>query len=556
MKLNLLLKSVVITAAIAVISSCDKDFNQIGTDVLGDNDHYGLLTDSTSTTIAYNVPSGAVQTNNLPVNTLGFYDNDVFGKTTSNFITQLALAATSPVFINPAGSIVVDSVYLHVPYFYTPVSIDETSGDTTFREDSLIGNSKIKIDVYRSGFFLENLDSSPGSGLTENKKYFSDDDFSTSLASSRLNEGVLSENDNFEFKKTQIKFYKNDAAGAPATTTVRDRLAPGLFMMLDKLYFENNIIKTNPINLSNNTIFRDYFKGLYFKVSPSPSDPSAKGALNRLNFAQGKITIIYQDKTSITDPKIIKKSIVLNLSGNTVNTFTNNLNPNYSNKLSASYNNTTVGAQRLYLKGGNGSAAVISLFGGRANDDATAANEIQKFRDQKCLISDASLTFTIDKTPGAMTTEIEPRRIYLFDLDNKAPLIDYFSDFTSSSNPKFSKFIHGGIIKLNSDKRGTTYKIKLTNHIQNLVRDKTKKNVKLGLIITESISVIANYALKNPFTYLTNPNAVNPTGSTATCVSLPVMTYPNPLGTVLYGTDLPSTDPKKLKLVIRYTKPE
>ena len=539
MKLNLLFKSVIITVCLAVISSCDKDFNQIGTEVLGDNDHYGLLTDSTSTTIAYNVPTGAVQTNNLPVNTLGFYDNAVFGKSTSNFITQLALAATSPVFINAASSIVVDSVYLHVPYFYTPVSIDEASGDTAFREDSLIGNSKIKIDVYRSGFFLENLDSSPGSGLNENKKYYSDEDFSTSLASPRLNNGILSENDNFEFKKTQIKFYKNDAAGAPAITTVRDRLAPGLFMMLDKVYFENNIIKTNPVNLSNNLIFRDYFRGLYFQVSPSPSDPSAKGALNRLNFAQGKITIIYQDKTSATDPKVIKKSIVLNLSGNTVNTFTNNFNPNYANKLLPSYNSTTAGAQRLYLKGGNGSAAVISLFGGRANDDATTANEIQKFRDQKCLISDASLTFTIDKTPGAMNAEIEPNRIYLFDLDNKVPLIDYFSDFTSSNNLKFSKFIHGGIIKLNSNKRGTTYKIRLTNHIQNLVRDKTNKNVKLGLVITESINVIANYALKNPI------------GST-----LPVMTFPNPLGTVLYGTDLPSTDPKKLKLVIRYTKPE
>jgi hypothetical protein len=556
MKLNLLFKSVILTACLVTISSCDKDFNQIGTDVLGDNDHYGLLTDSITTTIAYNEATGPVQTNNLPVNTLGFYDNAVFGKTTSNFITQLALATTSPVFINPANSIVVDSVYLHVPYFYTPVSIDETSGDTTFREDSLIGNSKIKIDVYRSNFFLETLDSSPGSGLTENKKYFSDEDFSTSLASPRLNTGPLSENDNFEFKKTQIKFYKNDAAGAPATTTVRERLNPGLFMMLDKDYFRDNIIRTNPTNLSNNLIFRDYFRGLYFQVSPSPSDPSAKGALNRLNFAQGKITIVYQDKTSATDPKVIKKSIVLNLSGNTVNTFTNNLNPNYANKLLPSYNSATVGAQRLYLKGGNGSAAVISLFGGRANDDITAANEIQKFRDQKCLISDASLTFTIDKTPGAMNAEIEPRRIYLFDLDNKVPLLDYFSDFTSGSNPKFNKFIHGGIIKLNSNSRGTTYKIKLTNHIQNLVRDKTNKNVKLGLVITESINVIANYALKNPFKYLSNPNAANPIGSPTSGVSLPAMAYPNPLGTVLYGTDLPSSDPKKLKLVIRYTKPE
>ena len=542
MKLNLLFKSVIITACLATISSCDKDFNQIGTDVLGDNDHYGLLTDSITTTIAYNVETKPVQTNNLPVNTLGFYDNAVFGKTTSNFITQLSLATTSPVFINPTNNIVVDSVYLHVPYFYTPVSIDETSGDTTFKEDSLIGSGKIKIDVYRSNFFLETLDSSPGSGLTENKKYFSDEDFSTSLASARLNNSLLlSENDNFEFKKTQIKFYKNDAAGAPATTTVRERLNPGLFMMLDKTYFQDYIINADPIKLSNNLIFREYFRGLYFKVSPSPSDPSSKGALNRLNFAQGKITIIYKDKTSATDATVIRKTLVLNLSGNTVNTFTNNFNPNYANKLVQSYNSTTVGAQRLYLKGGEGSMAVISLFGGRAND-ATSANEIEKFRTDKCLISDASLTFTIDKTASGMNSEIEPRRIYLYDYDNKAPLLDYFTDFTSGTNPKFNKFIHGGIIKLNSNSRGTTYKIKLTNHIQNLVRDKTKKNVRLGLVVTENINITANYGLKP---------SLDPT-----FVSLPVMAHTNPLGTVLYGTDLPSTDPKKLKLVIRYTKPE
>ena len=98
--------------------------------------------------------------------------------------------------------------------------------------------------------------------------------------------------------------------------------------------------------------------------------------------------------------------------------------------------------------------------------------------------------------------------------------------------------------------------MKLTNHIQNLVSDKTKKNVKLGLVVTESINVVGNYALKTPFDYLTNPTAANPTGTVTTSISLPVMSYPNPLGTVLYGTNLPTADPKRLKLVIRYTKPD
>ena len=554
MKFNFLFKSIFLVALILAISSCDKDLNTIGTDVLGNNDHYGIITDSSSTTIAYNVATtGAVQTNNLPVNSLGFYQNDVFGTTTSNYITQLSLATTSPVFIKPAASIKIDSVYLHVPYFYTPVSIDEASGDTAFKEDSLIGNSKIKLEVFRSGFFLENLDSSPGSGLTDPKKYFSDENFNTSLVSGRLNNGVASENDNFEFKKTQIKIFKNLAAGQ-TTPTVRERLAPGLFMMLDSVYFKNNIIKANPTVLSNNTLFRDYFRALYFKVSPSPSDPSAKGAMNRLNFALGKITIVYQDNKSTTETAQVKKSLVINLSGNTVNTFTDNFKSTYLSSISPTNNSPVAGSNRLYLKGGAGSMAVLSLFGGNANN--TSNGELQKFRDQKCLINDASITFTIDKTAGAMNTELEPRRIFLFDLENRTPLIDYYADFTTASNPKFAKFEHGGIIKLNSNKRGTTYKIKITNHVQNLVRDLTRKNVKLGLVVSESIGVLGDYALRNPFSYLTNPNSTYPTGQVISAAALPVMSYCNPLGTILYGTNLPAADPKKLKLVIRYTKPD
>ena len=69
MKFNFLPKSVFVIACIVAISSCDKDYNKIGADVLGNNDHYGVLTDSTTTTIAYNQATGPVQTNNLPVNT-------------------------------------------------------------------------------------------------------------------------------------------------------------------------------------------------------------------------------------------------------------------------------------------------------------------------------------------------------------------------------------------------------------------------------------------------------------------------------------------------------
>ena len=92
--------------------------------------------------------------------------------------------------------------------------------------------------------------------------------------------------------------------------------------------------------------------------------------------------------------------------------------------------------------------------------------------------------------------------------------------------------------------------------MQNLVKDLSKKNVKLGLIITESINVLGSYGLKNPFSYLTNFSTTNLAGTPTISNSLPVMTYPNPLGTVLYGSSSNVIEAKRLKLVIRYTKPD
>lgn len=71
-------------------------------------------------------------------------------------------------------------------------------------------------------------------------------------------------------------------------------------------------------------------------------------------------------------------------------------------------------------------------------------------------------------------------------------------------------------------------------------------NVRLGLVVTESIAIASNAKLKN-----------------STSVANPFNKYPsaavyNQLGTVLFGNQIPQTDPnyaKRLKLEIYYTKP-
>jgi hypothetical protein len=131
----------------------------------------------------------------------------------------------------------------------------------------------------------------------------------------------------------------------------------------------------------------------------------------------------------------------------------------------------------------------------------------------------------------------------LYNLDDNVPIVDYVSDGTSSSNPLLNKAIYSGIINIDpTTKRGTTYKIRLTNHIRNMIKNATVKNVKLGLVVTGDASTIASNKLK-----LKN-NVIS---------EAPRASVISPLGTVLFGGTSSATIPtgKKLQLEVYYTKP-
>jgi hypothetical protein len=66
------------------MASCDKDFNEIGGDLLGDN-NFELNKQSFGVS-SYNQKNGVVQSNNLDVNPEFTVPN--FGETTANFNTQ------------------------------------------------------------------------------------------------------------------------------------------------------------------------------------------------------------------------------------------------------------------------------------------------------------------------------------------------------------------------------------------------------------------------------------------------------------------------------------
>jgi hypothetical protein len=244
--------------------------------------------------------------------------------------------------------------------------------------------------------------------------------------------------------------------------------------------------------------------------------------------------------------------------------------------------NPTNGDRNLFLKGGDGSMAIIDLFdktdnisydktdGHLINSPNGVSDELDNLRNpaggkQKWLINDANLTFFINK--NAMTNAIEPNRIFLYDLTNKRPIIDFFTDFTTSFiSSKYSKLIYGGIlstetgkiVNAKSNERGTFYKVNITNHIRNLIKyggvgvTKDSTNVRLGLVVTENINVASNFYLKNPFSSGTGSNLFQ-------SKYIPAMSIANPLGTVLYGSNIPAGDSdydKRIKLQIYYTKPD
>lgn len=517
---NSYLKSILFLIAILLFVSCDNEFNTIETNLIGDSD-FAFGEKEAEDITAFNQITGPVESYNLSLNSLGIYENPGFGTTTANFATQVSLATENPT-IDPAllSSIEIDSVYLSVPYFSTKTAIS-TEGVGTYELDSIYGqeNAKIKLGVYESGVYMSNNDPITGGS----KKYYSNqNNLFNSYKGVLLNDDNLaSQNEAFYFSNEENK-EKTIVDGE----TIITRTAPGMRLKLNKEFFKTKLFSAAASGkLASNDIFKGYFKGLYFKVEKSGTSPSN---LALLNFKAGTITIKYKENTSITDTEKVDKSIILNLSGNCVNLFENEYLSNYVNAISSP--NTIDGDEQLFLKGGEGSLAVVSLFG---------AGKLEELRTNKWVVNDASITFSIDNA----NLNFEPNRIYLYDLQSKIPLIDYTTDGTTNTVQKYGKYIHGGIIEKDASGKGIKYKIKITNHIRKLIQNDTVTNVKLGLVVTENIYDVTNKELMNPVF----SGKIN---------YIPTSSVVNPLGTILFGSNVSVPNDKRMKFEIYYTKPK
>ena len=525
---------------IIAIASCDENFNTIGGDIIGDDDLLSKLDDS-QTVISYSKNISSVQTNNIPVHQLGIYNDPVYGKATINFLTQLVLSETDPTFGDSIGQqIQLDSVILYIPFFSEEIVGED---ETTYTLDSIFGNSPVNISVYESNFFLRDLD--PDSNFEDPQLYYSNqgaqfDEF--------LGELLVTKEDFIPSDQGYILIEENEDEEEDDIETL---ISPGLRLELSTDFFQEKIIdKEGQPELNNNNLFKEYFRGINFKVESQTND----GNLFIFNPINANITLKYsfdrpeedEDGNPVLDDdgvqiiERINEEYLLNFGGVSLNTYENNIPQDILGNLENP--NTNEGEETLYVKGGEGIVTVIDLFG-EDLDDNGIADELETLRDQAWIINDANLIFYVDqsKVEGGST---EPERMIIYDLNNNTVLVDYFLDPTSGDTPVDALNEHLGRLKRDSDKNGEYYKIKLTNHISNLI-NKDSTNVSLGLIVSQNV-------LLNGFQTI---DTLSGNGNQITKIKkIPRSSVISPEGTVLYGNNTLNEE-KRLKLQIYYIDP-
>ena len=413
-------------------------------------------------------------------------------------------------------------------------TINPNQGATVYDVDSLIGNkdATFKIKVQELDYYLSTYD--PSNNFETFLKYYSDDNIIENFKGKVLFDGDV------EINTSELVIYKDDdpdTDDVDESEEVKERLSPRLRIPIDKNYMQTKIIdKEGDIDLINPDNFNLYFKGLFFSAYDF-SDP----LMLILDYSQASLNIIYEfdqynkndtpDDTSDDTVDRVESVFKLNLGGNQINIFKNDP---YSQEIIESTSTNSNELKRVYLKGGEGIMMEIDLF-----KDLDGNDILGEIKSNGWLINEANLTMYVDKSSIDLAGGlVEPSRIYLYDIESKAPVIDYFIDNSQGRKPKDQKAVHGGLIEIDEDKKGIKYKIRISEHVKNIIRNDSL-NTKLGLVVSSDITNAVNTDIKdnNELGYI------------------PVSTIVNPLGTVIYG---PNPEPinydKRFRLELFYTE--
>jgi len=510
--------------------SCDKDYNTIGEGLVNEThfnqigENFGVSTE----TISYN--GTPVQTDNLSYNLLGYYNDPVFGATTANILTEVALSEYGKDFgANP----VITKVVLSIPYFSTLTATDDVLGNTYVLDSvyvqgnvDLSQNKGVNLKMYRSDYFLNDFDN-----VGEAQKYYSKDNVFAL--------GQIADSGNLLYEAPVFlpkpKGFTETVDGIDSNLPPRwwdDSSDVGQTGFLDVTNFNWLIDPANAVELSSASNFKNFFRGLYFEASQGSDANDA--VMSGLDFSNAEIAVYHGKNILDSGGAVISVedvgSIKILLTGKKVNLFS------YGPSSLTPGNN-------IAIKGGQGSMAKIDLFGGvdyTDNDGNGVSDKLDDLRNRDVLINEATLEFYVDRSV-IQSGASEPSRLFLYDLDNNKTLLDYQFDQTSESDSNFTQLNHLGALERDAN-GGVKYKIRITEHITDLIRNDST-NVSLGLAITNNVLALGVSELKTPAVVMGSDDVESIFSSSIT----------SHRGTVLHNEDAVD-EAKRLKLTIYYTE--
>ena len=229
--------AIIITSFIA----CDKDFASLESDIINSGNASNFDTDRAvyNSVIAYSKKLGPVQTNTAPLNQLGVYNDQVYGTTIYNTVTQLTSTLLDPDF---GENVELDSVVLTIPYFSRNTGELDDDGNSIFELDSVFNaDSPMNLSLFENSYFLRDFD--PNSEFDDPQAYYSNKSTSeTDLIPTSALEGTPinllggTTNTIVAFRPSSSLIFLTDVDGNLTQT-----LAPSLRVKLDTDYWFDKI---------------------------------------------------------------------------------------------------------------------------------------------------------------------------------------------------------------------------------------------------------------------------------------------------------------------------
>ena len=412
------------------------------------------------------------------------------------------------------------------------------SENSVYDIDSIYGNrnSEFTLQVHELTYYLNDYD--PLTNFQSSQIYYSNRDYYTEgFVGATLFDGRIKLN--FD----EIRFYYNeddpDTPDIDETTQVENRLTPRLRIPLDPNFFQEKLIDLEGTeSLLSEISYQKDMRGLIIRTENFSDDLYM---LLDIQNAEIKISYEFKDNNTqgtledLTDDtiEILERNFSLSLGGAFLNVLKNEVFESSINKRIADSKNN-IPTDKLFIQSSR-LHGKIRLF---SNEDPNVNEQLNSIRDENLLVNQANLIFHVD--PETPVEQYNAQRLYLFNLNNGAPMIDYFSDgSTSNFGTNANKGVFGGKLELDENGNPSQYKFNITNHISNIIRNDSL-NYDLGMTVTANIDTPSII------------RAINQDEDQE--IRYPLASTLNPLGTVLIGSHPDSLQfDKRVRLELIYS---